>query len=435
MEWREYVKEIVAEPSCLDSILMSFFGEASVCIPPVIKASVLMLEKIIAAQGFHNVIVFPERIQSSFIFAISKLIYNIITGKIEKTYDPDTFVPGQKLKIKNNVMEFLCIQTGIEGNPNDKRMRIWVQFADCSYGLPVEIAPYFQLVDTSRPLSKYSKFIQAFDINDSIHNMGNVEDVLKELENYKTHMESSIFYITPVLKAKGLLSSTLLNGRNISDILSVGQADFEGTIHNVGAGQLAGTPAIVLSSDLFSVTEAVRKGVPVQSIIVDVSNNNILTSQLDALDELYRMGCPILCITDTSDSFELKLLEDREFNIWRWDEESLTCNLYGSSAIPADKKTQNCANTKIEYCVVSSPEICESQELLYQYRGEMDTQSAGLINIFCKLFHYSFVSLWNISAVSSERLEKIRHELSKCRSILATEKNTNLIIYIKTFQK
>lgn len=422
MEWKEYLKGIITEPSCLDNISMSFSGEEPVCIPPVIKASILMLEKMMAAQGVHNVIVFPERIQSSFIFAISKLIHSITSGKIKKTYDPYNFAPGQKLKIKNNIMEFLRIQTGIQGNPTDKRIRIWVQFADCSYGLPVEIAPYFQLVDTNRPLSKYSKFIQMFDVNAAVCNMGSTVDVLKDLENYKTHIESSIFYVAPVLNTKGLLSSTSLNGRSIGDILLIGQADFKGSIYNVGAGQLAGIPAIVLSSDLFSVMEAVRNGASVQSIIVDVSNSNILASQLDPLDELYRMGCPIVCVTDTSDSFELKLLEDREFNIWRWDEESITPDLYGSSAIQADKKTQNCANTKIEYCMVSCPEICESLQLLNKHRNEMDTQPAGLIKIFDKLFHYSFVSLRNIYALSPERLEIIRHELSECRYILATEK-------------
>lgn len=422
MEWREYLKEIVAEPSCLDNISMSFSGQASVRVPPVIKASILMLEKVISAQGVHNVIVFPERIQSSFIFAISKLVYNITSGKIKKTYDPYTFVPGQKLIIKNNVMQFLRIQTGIEGNPSDKTIRIWVQFADCSSGLPVEIAPYFQLVDTNRPLSKYSKFSQIFDINDAIRNMGNTADVLKDLENHKTHMESSIFYVSPVSNTKALLSSSSLNGRNTGDILLAGQMDFDGNIHNVGVGQLAGIPAIVFSSDLFPVTEAIRNGASVQSIIVDVSNNNIITSQLDPLDELCRMGYPIVCVTDTSNSFELKLLEDREFNIWRWDEESITSDLYGSCAIPVDKKTQNCTNTKIEYCVVSSPEICESLQLLNKHRSEMDTQSAGLINVFDKLFHYSFVSLRNIYAISPGRLEIVRNELSECRSILVAEK-------------
>lgn len=46
----------------------------------------------------------------------------------------------------------------------------------------------------------------------------------------------------------------------------------------------------MLASDLYAIAEMAHKGHPVQSIIIDGSNASILLSQLDALDELMRLG-------------------------------------------------------------------------------------------------------------------------------------------------
>ena len=95
-------------------------------------------------------------------------------------------------------------------------------------------------------------------------------------------------------------------------------------------------------------------------MIVDVSNNNTINSQLDALDELMRAEFPIVCITDVANSFELQLLVDRGFNIWRWDENSITDSLYNSTPLSLDQKTKNCAKRRIEFINSESKEISES---------------------------------------------------------------------------
>ena len=66
-------------------------------------------------------------------------------------------------------------------------------------------------------------------------------------------MDSSIVSMTSVINAKELLSTCKLCGRDIKSILLVGQADYEGNVKNVGAGQLGGVPAVVLASDLYAI--------------------------------------------------------------------------------------------------------------------------------------------------------------------------------------
>ena len=104
MEWQDYVAQLLSQKSSFDGISLSFEDNAhSVGIPPIIKASVLMLDKMIAHQGKFNILVFPERIQSIFIFTLIKLLHNIAEGKIERAYDPEAFKPGEKLKLGNAV--------------------------------------------------------------------------------------------------------------------------------------------------------------------------------------------------------------------------------------------------------------------------------------------------------------------------------------------
>ena len=52
LEWHDFVEQLLSEESSFDGISLSFDGTAhSVGVPPIIKASVLMLDKMITHQG------------------------------------------------------------------------------------------------------------------------------------------------------------------------------------------------------------------------------------------------------------------------------------------------------------------------------------------------------------------------------------------------
>lgn len=417
MNWDDYVREILRKPSCIDNIVLSLENGTQINVPPIIKTSILILEQISNTQGINNVIVFPEKTLTSFIFVIMKTIYNIETGKIEYCYDPYRFTKGQKLKFENCVMEFDGIERCEDGDE-----KIFVKFAEnLRYGLPIRLAPYFQIADTKRPLSKFQVFIKRFKNRDSEYNqISTFSDINNFLLNHKTHLKNTVFYVTSIAGAKELLKLLKVNNRSIEDILLIGQTDYRGEIRNTGAGQLDGIPAITISPDLFSVIEAIRRGIEVQSVILDVSNK-ILNTQLDALDQLCRQKYPIVCVTDMEGSLELGVLEDRDFNIWRWNEESITKDLYGSSNTIIDKKLRNCVNTVIEYNIIKCTEICDSLKLLYKYRE--DLQSPAIINIYEILFEYTIIALRSITDQNSELIYSVRNDLEKCFHLLSSEKN------------
>ena len=287
LDWNEYVSQLITQSSSLDGISLSL-GDLSkpVGIPPIIKASIFMLDRMQEKQGKFNILVFPERIQSIFIFTLAKLLYNISEGKIDQAYDPSAFQPGDKLRFGSAVVEFVAIE---EKNGN-KRMKIRLA-EDLTISASVELFPFFQRTNTKKKLSTNKQYVEAKrEAERQLLAMTPDEKYLKLLTDHRTHGKNSIVNMTSIINTKALIASCDLCGQSVKNTVLVGQANYEGTVDNIGAGQLVGIPAIVLVSDMYSISAMAQKGHPIQSIIIDGSNANALLSQMDALDELIYDG-------------------------------------------------------------------------------------------------------------------------------------------------
>lgn len=417
MEWNEYINQLLSQESSFDGISLSM-GDTTrpIEIPPMIKSSILMLDKMVENQGRFNILVFPERIQSIFIFTLTKLLYNISEGRIDCNYDPEAFHAGDKLRLGKAVVEFMRI----EDYKHQKFMRI--KLADLEEMAPIDYFPLFQKTNAKR-ISRYSVFAEAKNEAEKMiaHITAN-EKHLKLLADYKTHMDSSIINMTSIINTKELVSQCELCGQKLKDIILIGQADYEGNVRNIGTGQLGGIPAIVLASDLYTIVETANQGHPIQSIIIDASNTNALLSQIDALDELMRLGVPITCLTDVVDSFDLQPFLDRKFNLWRWDETSITDKLYDISTLASDQKAKYCANRNLEYLISDGHEISNAIRLLSSHRGATQTLSAPMLKLFDQLYSLSFEALRQIIPFDESRLTQARVILDDCSSVLENEK-------------
>lgn len=418
LDWNGYIEQLLSQESSFDGISLSL-GDASrsVGVPPIIKASVLMLDRMLECQGKFNIMVFPERIQSIFIFTLVKLLYNISEGRIERAYDPEKFQPGEKLRFGKAVVEFVRM----EAHGDKKCMRI--RLADLDYIAPIELFPLFQKTNAKK-ISKYAVFsAEEKEARKKLSSSTPEKQYLKLLTDYKTHMDSSIVNMTSIINTKEQIAGCELFGRSIKDLLLIGQADYEGNVRNIGAGQLGGTPAIVLASDLYAIAEMVHKGRPIQSIIIDGSNAGILLSQLDALDDLMRLGVPITCVTDIVNSFDLQPFLDRNFNLWRWDETSITDKLYDAVPLSSDQKTKHCARRVVDHLVSDGNEISTAIRKLSFHKGETQTLSAQMLKLFDRLYSLTFTVLREIVPFDESQISQTRHTLEECRTILSAEKN------------
>ncbi|MFD1402998.1 DrmE family protein [Robinsoniella peoriensis] len=371
----------------MDDITLSFDGGKTIIpVPPIDKVSIFMLDKMFETQGTRQIFVFPERKQTALVFVLARVIRNICSGKVEKDYTPEKFIPGEKLKLGNVVVEYL----GVEEKAEKKYMILHFSNMD-KHSAAISALPMFQKTDTKRPISSYEKYVsEKKRILTEYQSLEVGKIQANTLLEYKTHIASSIYYVGSVASVKEQMLSLRILGCKASDLLLIGQSNYEGEITNIGTGQLAGTPAIILSSDLYAVNSSLERGNPVQSIIVEVSNINLIISQLDVLDELLRKKVPIVFFTDTVNSFDFTMFSVRGFNTWRWNAESLTSELYDVTDSVADKRTGNCARHKLQYIIVDGNEISEAAKLLAKHRKESQEQPAPVMRLYDKLSNMSF---------------------------------------------
>lgn len=427
LEWQDYISQLLSCKSSFDGITLTLDNsDTPVGVPPIIKSSIFMLDKMQEHQGMFNILVFPERIQSIFVFTLVKLLYNISEGRIESNYNPDAFAPGEKLRFGKAVAEFLGIEE------RDGKECIILRFADInSYSAPMSYLPLFQKTNAQK-VSKYSAFADARKQAKILLSLMDDDDkYLQLLADHKTHMDSSIVNMTSIINTKELISTCRLCGQSVKDAILVGQADYEGNVKNIGTGQLGGTPAIVLAADLYAISEMVNKGHPIQSIIIDGSNANALLSQLPALDELLRLGVPVTCVTDVVNSFDLQPFLDRGFNLWRWDESSITSRLYDAVPLQSDKKIKHCAKRKVDHLEADGQEISTAIKVLYAHRKEMQDASAQMMKIFDKLFSQAFAALWETVPIDEIQRNQVRTSLDECSLLLSREK---VFLAEKTFE-
>lgn len=410
LDWSEYLNSVANSQTVMDSIALSYNGR-SIHISPIVKASILMLEEMISGQGNHNIFVFPEMGQISKEFLLAKVIYNITVGKIQMSYEPEKFTKGQILKYKNCAVEFDRLE-----EMNGKTF-IFVKFSDgMQYGVPVEIAPFFQISDTKK-LSTYKKFKEKYSVMDAIEaqkDPSHSKNLLETLENHKTHLNGSIFYVSAIKNIKEFLTSAELDGRVITDILYMAQANGNGEISNLSAGQLAGNPAIILAADLYAVQNAIDQGVVPQSVIFDASQPNAVDKQLDAFDELGKKEFPIVCITNTANSFDLSALSERDYNLWRWDSDSITDDIIAPEQSVANNCVKNCWHHCAEYLSLKDEYISNAVKLLYKQKYEIEDQPPKIISAYEKLFSLTFTFLRSVVPFEPDDINAYRQVIEGC---------------------
>lgn len=417
MKWEEYIEYILDEKTALDELLLSSAGEA-MPVSPIVKASVLMLESELQSGSRHNVFVYPDTSELCYEFLIAKTVFNITVGKIKYSYDPHLFIKGQKLSYNGCVVVF----EKCESNWKDGRERIGVSFSNGNITyLPIEIAPVFQLAESKR-VSTEKRFYERYSARKALKEAkektaSNVNDVLAK---YKTHLDGSIFFVSKMNETLEYLSKCYINDKPISDCLYIGKTNYKGEITNAFSGQMKGNPAIIVASDLYSAAAAVEKGVAVQSFIINLSNSNILNSQLDVLDELSDRKFPIACICNTNSSFELEHLSVRDYSIWRWDSSNITPALKNSSSKRTSNAIKNCISQNVEYVCVENDKLSSCINTLNEYKNHINNMQNEVIDVHERLFSLSINMLRSVNPSDFE--ERAIDNLVKCLEMLDSAK-------------
>lgn len=419
MLWDDIVKNIIGKKTVLDKVKISTYEEIQSEIPPLIKASVLLTDKLLSSND-RIVLVFPEQKLCSYYYVVARTLLHIAEGKIKKDYDPRRFIPGEKLKFNNKVMQFV----GIEVDEKDKIERIFVRFNDgIKYGIPIETAPFLQHVQSLR-LSTYQSFSKEFAQLKAL-TADSKRSLIQQLANFKTHLDDTSVLVAPIQSTKDLFLNTLINDEKLSDILLLAQADLDGKLKNMTSGQLSGNPAIVLTQDLYAVNQIIETGLVVNNVFIEASQS-MIENQLDALDKLIKNGTNLFILSDLMNYNDYKALETRGFNIWTWNEKTITSELFGEYKSSIDIRAKNVAQRKISFIDVSCHALSTAITLLYSNKKVMDAQSNAMIQIFQELFEvamYALRTVWPLDnhAHLNEILVKCKSNLSKEQSFISNE--------------
>lgn len=418
MNWNEFVKEKLNQPSWTDGLNLQYKNEENTFVlPHIIKFSLILAGNDNLINNKRLNIVFPEKKELYFLFALSKVIDDIYNGIVEVTYDPHTFVKGQKLKYGNCIVEFDSIQIN-----NDVEMLCIRLAADLKYSVPISHAPFFQTVETKKRLSKYDAFSRVYCSQQDIkYSQNYYEDIIINLKNHKTHMNGAVFCISKLSYLHEMIENIKINGEKLDNILLTGKLDYEGNIKNIGKGQLIGIPSIVIGSDLYSANTALYEGVPATAFIIDVSNEKQFENQLDILDELSQKDFPIICISDTANSFNLKYLEDRGFDTWRWDKYYIPQEFCEKGKHKSNELVKNCIEKKFDFIKCSCEEVSNSFNILNIYKRQEDF-SGPMIETFNKLFNMIFFAMRNVIELTREQQNQFKDNIEECDCLIDEEK-------------
>ena len=420
MEWNDYLNRVIETKTEFDGISICANG-ISFSIPPMVKASVLMLDDITNNQGENNIIVFPTTKTLGLSFLLAETIHSIATGVIGVGYDPHTFQKGQKLRYMDCVVVF----DGCDASEEDGQERIWITFGGkdkLRVGIPKHLAPFFQLVE-SKQVSKYKKFSERYAAHKGHQELqvATGEVMLDNLANYKTHLTGTIVFVSEIKRTRDFFTNAEINGKQLSDILYLAHITGNGSINNITPGQMRGNPAIAVATDLYSVINSIDR-INISKVIFDDSHTNSINDQLDAVDELLKRNIPFTCITDTVNSFENAELIERGFNEWRWDKDSITEDLYVNKTANESLFIRNCAKHKVNYIIAEDPIIDEIMSLLYRQRNAIAEQSSSMMAMYDKLFSMAFWALRRISQTTEEERKLFDQTLQEAKLMLENEK-------------
>lgn len=413
MSWEQYLQDLLDKKTELDDISISIDGSNYFPVPPIIKTSVLLADGF-KKTGHYNTLIFPERQISSYLYMLLRTLFNIAEERIGQTYDPANFHVGQLLKYKNHVVRFIRFDPGYEGEP----AKIRVEFADrVEWETKLARAPQFQLTTTNRGLTQYRKFKKDFGADlATISNMDKCS-FLSKLSDFRTHLTSTSVYIAPIGQTRELLQDTWLNNSRASDILFFGQADYEGKIAAITAGQAAGLPALTIAPNLNAAVKMIGNDHSVHSIFVQ-ADQKIVDSQLSDIDLIIEAGIPLTLLSDSSGLEKLQNLECRNFCFWTWDKSSLL-SVFLETESPIATKVKNSIERTVEYLNFDCPLLDHTIRLLNEHRQIIEDTAPKLIPVRNYLYWTAFHNLRAISPVSDSL--RIQSTLKRTFEILEQE--------------
>lgn len=414
MNWEEYEKKL--NNKAVHSIYSFSFGNVIYddIMPPFAKASAYLLKDLIKGGAKRLVVVIPENQELVATIFLEKLLSDILDGTIKNEYDLSKFSIGEKVAIGNAIVEYHGTEYDSAQNEVLINFCLIGKKVPMKVKMPLSKIPFMQHANTNKKLSNNDFFMEEIRrMATAIKNNSNKP--FGKIALSKTHLSGSALLVSPQKRVRDLITTCSVKDNPLTDLVDVGQVDFEGRKKSIGPAQLSGNPGALLASDLYSAAAASEKGVQIESVSVVVDRIAQILKELDSLDELLELDVPVIVFVDSVSSIELDELKKRDFFIWRWDKNWLSSEMIGRYDTTYAVSANNLQKRDISYIEISEEVVSETFNLINRYKADALTQTASVNTVFDKLLDLAFQTVRTVLPKDEVEKEAIRAELDQLR--------------------
>lgn len=415
MNWEAYEKKL-KKKAVRSEFSFSFDGVLSDDImPPLAKASSYLLKDAISGGAKRMLMVLPENQDLACVLFLEKLLSDINDGTIKSDYDVTKFNIGEKVSIGKAIIEYRGTYYNSEKNEEFITLRMKDKTGPMTVYAPLSMIPILQHANTTKGLSKAAVYEEEkAKFEPTIDNT--YSGIIGKIASVRTHLSGTTLLVGYSKRTRELISKSFVNDVALPKVLSVAQADLEGTIKRTGAIDANGVPGLVITSDLYSASVIADSELPINSITIVAEKPSSVIKELDSLDELLELDIPLTVILDNANSMELGELFKREFFLWRWNRNWLTSNMIGEYETEYLTSIDNIQSRNISYESIPEELVSETFSLIVRNRSLVESQVSSINTIFDKLFDLAFQTVRMVVPIDEVSKEAIRNELDHWRT-------------------
>lgn len=419
-EWNEYIDSLINNPMVIDDILLEIDGSSGT-FPPIIKATLSLIEELYNAGTKKNIFVFPDLDNIIPLLIVSYIIRSMETGKIRKNYNPQNFIPGEIISYKGCRVQYLGedIHRG--------RQCLLLKTSDVDKMIvPIELLPVFNH-SNARSLSSTKKYDSVKEEVKAKHNeIAGIEaeqskinnEFLFSLKQHRCHLSKTIGHVGQVTKLKQQIDNIRINDQRINELLYLCQIANDGELREIYSANIEGTPSIITSNSLYAIQQFDRSLYSLESLFIEIYQETDIEAQLPDLDTLSDSNIPINYFVKTADSTALHHLIKRGFLVWRWDGHNLTDTLCRSFSVPLESKLLNSKNIKVEHRKIDAQFLDRAFTLIRKHKNNIEKYPKEIFDLHCEITDLALLGTWQLAALNNIEIASIHSSIGLYRNTL-----------------
>ncbi len=415
LSWESFLKLILENPVAFDECRMQI-GDSLGTVPKIIKATITLLDQMIDQDSIKNVIILPESKYLPKLISIFWYLLLIMKGSVFSLYDPRDFKEGEILRLGKSRVK-------VKGY--DEKNRLIVNTRDETiYAIPLEILPVLQRTKTSTLTSSkiFQREREIYEnkvLNSDMENQSFINNIKK----FRTHMSQAIIHVGKTTNFSDIIDDMKISESGLTDLLMFEKINSDGSAKYLGNKITGGNPSIINAPNLYAANRHYsKKNGNVEKIFFEAANSNDVINQLGSLDDITRQSIKLTVLIDNKESSCISYLLDRKFQIWAWDEVSLSKDLYNDEFSQISNKLKNAVEKEIMSVIVSSEFTNPMYECFKKFGKEAKSYAKTMSELYFQISSTFFELTRTTIPLENKEIKQLNSQFVKMKENLENEK-------------